>query len=215
MTYAQLLQRLQDWWESSEATLVTEIETFINHAELRIHRSVDLNVTRTTDSAVAITDAVATVTLPSDLVVLQSVQLVISDARTFLMQKDKSFIDDYTGDRTTTGTPKYYAWQNDTTLLLAPTPNAAAAAGALSMEYTARPTQLSVSNTTTWLSLNAPDVLFYSCMLELLTFQKAEQNTIADYNAKYQQALQGFVLEENMRNRTDEYRNKEIKMGGQ
>ena len=50
-------------------------------------------------------------------------------------------------------------------------------------------------------------------MLEVLTFQKAEQDTIADYTAKYQQALQGVLLEENLRNRGDSYRSGEIKMG--
>jgi hypothetical protein len=215
MTYAELKTRLQTWWESTETNLVTEIDTFINHAELRIHRSVDLNVTRTTDATIVITQDVATVTLPTAVIVLQSVQLLVSNARTFLLPKDKSYLDDYTGNRTTTGTPKYYAWQDETTLLIAPTPDAAAAAGTISIEYTVRPTQLSSSNTETWVSLNAPDVLFYACMLELLTFQKAEQDTITDYSGKYQQALQGFVLEENMRNRTDEYREKEIKMGEQ
>ena len=81
------------------------------------------------------------------------------------------------------------------------------------VDYTSRPTQLSSTQTTTWLSLNAPDLLFYSCMLEVLTFEKAEADTIADYTAKYQQALQMVLMEENMRNRTDEYRNGEISLG--
>jgi len=215
MTYAELVQRLQDWWESSETTLVAEIDTFIEHAEKRIYRSVDLNTARSEDETIVITDSQATVTIPTDVIVLQSVQLIISNARTPLLQKDRSFLDLYTGDRTTTGTPKYYAWYDDTTLLLAPTPNTAAAAGTLAITYTTRPAQLSGAQTTTWLSLNAPDVLFYACMLELLTFQKAEADTIADYTAKYQQSLQGLVLEENLRNRTDEYRERDIKMGEQ
>ena len=96
---------------------------------------------------------------------------------------------------------------------MAPIPDATAAAGTLAINYTTRPTQLSSSNTTTWLSLNAPDVLFYACMLEVLTFQKAEADTMQDYAAKYQQALQGLLLEENLRNRGDSYRSGEIKMG--
>ena len=129
------------------------------------------------------------------------------------MQKDQSFMDDYAPDRTVEGAPKYYSWDDDVTILLAPTPTAAVAAGTLDLSYTYRPTQLSGSQTTTWLSLNAPDLLFYSTMLEVLTFEKAEADTIADYTAKYQQALQTVLLEENLRNRGDSYRSGEIKMG--
>ena len=78
----------------------------------------------------------ATATLPTELVTIHSVVLLISGARTLLMQKDKSYLDDYTGDRTATGTPKYYAWDTDTTVMLAPTPDATAAAGTLAVEYT-------------------------------------------------------------------------------
>ena len=122
-------------------------------------------------------------------------------------------MDDYAPDRSVEGSPKYYSWDDDVTLMLAPTPNAATAAGTLDLSYTYRPDQLSGTQTTTWLSLNAPDLLLHACMLEVLTFEKAEQDTIADYTAKYQQALQGVVLEENLRNRGDSYRSGEIKMG--
>jgi len=162
MTYAELIASLQDWVESTETALVAELDFIIELAEKRIYRSIDLNNARTEDATVTMTASVATVAVPTAVIILRSVQVVIANTRTALLQKDLSFLDDYTGNRTTEGTPRYYAWKNEATLQLAPIPNAAAAAGTITMEYTARPTQLSSSNTTTWLSLNAPDVLLYA-----------------------------------------------------
>ena len=215
MTYAELIAKLQVWWESDETAFLAEFDTFIEFAEKRIYRSVDLNTSRVTDATVALTQGQRTVAIPTAVVVLRDVALLASDGvtATQLLQKDNTFLRDYAPDDSVEGTPKYYAWDNDVQISLAPSPDATVAAGTLIIDYTSRPTQLSGSQTTTWLSLNAPDLLFYSCMLEVLTFQKAEADTIADYTAKYQQALQMVLMEENMRNRTDEYRNGEIRMG--
>jgi len=208
MTYAELTTRLQEWWESTEATLVSNVDVFIEYAEKRIYRSVDLDETHKEDTA-AMVAGTATVTVPTGTIVILSVQLIQSNVRTFLLPKDPSFIDDYTGNRVTQGTPLYYAKSDDATILLAPTPDTS---DTLAFRITYRPTQLASGQTTTWLSLNAPDLLFYSCMLELLTFQKAEQDMIQEYRGKYEQAVKEVLMEENARNRTDAYRNGEIRM---
>ena len=68
---------------------------------------------------------------------------------------------EYAPDRTSTGIPKYYAnWDNDT-IILAPTPNAAYT---IELAYNAQETGLSSSNTTTWVSTNAPGLLLI-CLL--------------------------------------------------
>jgi hypothetical protein len=215
MTYAELIAKIQVWWESDETAFLAQFDNFIENAELRIYRTVDLNVARKEDQTIAITEAINSVTLPADLIILRSVSYQNGTVRSLLLQKDESFLLDYAPDYSVEGIPKYYSWANSDSLIwLAPTPNALAATGTIRLSYTYRPTQLSSGNTTTWLSLNAPDVLFYACMLEVLTFQKAEPDTIADYAAKYQQTLQGFIMEQNLRNRSDEYRSGEIKVGG-
>jgi hypothetical protein len=217
MTYAELVAKIQVWWESDETAFLAEIDTFIEHGELRIYRSVDLDTAKKGNaSAGVITQGIDVITLPPDVVTIRYVHLVDSGGFVLfpiLEQKDLSFLRDYAPDNSVEGVPKYYAWFDDDTLILAPTPDATTATGTFNVQYTYRPTQLSGSQTTTWLSLNVPDLLFYSCMLDALTFEKAEADTIADYTAKYQQALQAVLLEENMRNRTDSYRAGEIRMG--
>jgi len=212
-TYAELTTQIQDWAEYAEATFVAEIPVFIANAELRIYRSVDLNTARKEDATIALVDGTISATLPTDLVTIHSVALLISGARTLLLQKDKSYIDDYSGNRTTTGTPKYYAWDDDVTIYLGPTPDATAAAGTLAIEYTFRPTGLSASQTTTWLSLNAPDVLFYACQWEAAIFLKLEVEALERVKEAYNLAVKGLLMEENARNRTDSYRDGEIRMG--
>ena len=214
MTYAELIAKLQTWWESDETAFLAEVDTFIEHAEKRIYRSVDLNVTHVKDILpISESNRGLSITTPGTFRIFQTINFVDSSGvYTPLLQKDRSFLEDYAPDPSVESLPRYYAIYNEN-LIIVPTPNAAAAAGTLHVTYVYYPSQISSGNTPTWLSTHAPDVLFYACMLEVLTFQKAEPDTIQDYTAKYQQALQGLVLEENLRNRTDEYREGEIKMG--
>ena len=208
MTYAELIARLQTWVESTETDMVANLDTIIEYAELRVYKTVDLNEARLT-SSVTLTPSDPEVTLPSGLVTIRTVTLDVSGALTLLEQKEVSFLDDYTGARTVEGTPRYYAWLDDSTILLAPAPDAA---DDVQIAHTIRPTQLSSSETTTWLSLNASDVLMYSCLIELATFLKQEADMVQAYQAKYQEAVKTLLLEENYRNRTDRNREGEIRV---
>jgi hypothetical protein len=208
MTYAELVASLQTWVESSEPAMVAELDFIIELAEKRIYRSIDLsNGFKYSTQAMTIGNHL--VTLPTDAVVVKSVQLINGTTRTYLQQKDQSFLDDYTGDRSITGTPRYYAWYDDSQIMVAPTPDST---DTLEFAHTYRPSQLSSGNTTTWLSLEAPDVLLYACLKELAAFLKEEPDIIANYDKMYMEAFQGSLLEENFRNRTDSYRVGEIKV---
>ena len=211
MTYAELIASLQTWVESSETAMVAELDFIIELAEKRIYRSIDLE-NGWKYSTVAAAQGTELVTLPTDSVVVRQVEYVVTatNARTSLLQKDVSFIYDYLGDITAEGTPRYYAHYTDSQILVGPSPDATAANFAIAHTY--RPTQLSGSNTTTWLSTEAPDVLLYACLKELAVFLKEEPDIIANYDKMYGEAFQGSLLEENFRNRTDAYRNGEIKV---
>ena len=128
------------------------------------------------------------------------------------MQKDVSFIDEYTANRTTTGTPIFYAYWNETKLLLGPTPDVA-----LNVEcaYVKRPnttdgTKLDSSNTTTYLSMNAPNTLLYACLVEAYSFLK-DKDMLATYEGRYAQSLRGLGIEQQGRRRRDEYVDGEIR----
>lgn len=211
MTYDELVQGIKDWMESSEATMVGNIDNFIERSEIKIYRSVDLNEGRKYSTA-TLTIGDEFVSLPSGAVVVKSVQIIDASTtvRTSLEQKDISYLDEYIDDRSVTGPPKYYGWYDANTLILAPSPDAA---DTIEVQYTFRPTQLSSSNTTTWLSTEAPDVLLNCCILEAAIFNRMEQPDLQMYSQLYQDSLQSLLIEENFRNRQDTERFREIKVG--
>ena len=121
-------------------------------------------------------------------------------------------MDEYVTDRDTTGKPKNFAWYDAEAIILAPSPDAA---DTIETQYTYRPEQLSATNTTTWLSLEAPDLLLAACILEGAIYNRMRQEDIALYQSRYQQALQALLVEENFRNRQTEDRYRSVKVGAQ
>lgn len=101
---------------------------------------------------------------------------------------------------------------NETKLLLGPTPDVA-----LNVEcaYVKRPnttdgTKLTSTNTTTYISLNAPNTLLYACLVEACTFLK-DKDLLNTYEGRYAQSLQGLGIEQQGRRRRDEYVDGEIR----
>ena len=134
-----------------------------------------------------------------------------SNNRTFLIQKDISFMNEYAPDRTSAGaaTPKYYAMWDQDTHYLAPTPNAALT---VEIAYTYKPAGLTSTNTSTWLSQNAPNVLLYGCILEALGYLKGPADMIQYYDKMYNQSVQALATYEMGRDRRDEFRDGVIRI---
>jgi hypothetical protein len=78
-----------------------------------------------------------------------------------------------------------------------------------------KPEGLSSSNTTTYLSTEFPNGLLYACLVEAFGFLKGPADMIQYYEGKYQQALQGFTIEQMGRRRTDEFQTGVPKVGKQ
>ena len=119
--------------------------------------------------------------------------------------KDPSFVQEYTPDPTTTGSPRYYCVFDVDNFLLAPTPNAAFTA---ELHYFYRPqsiTELSDSSTT-WLSENAEMALLYGALIEAYIYIKGEQDVMAMYNKRFQESLIGIKMLGEAKETTDEYR---------
>jgi hypothetical protein len=87
-----------------------------------------------------------------------------------LERRDLSYLEAYWPDITLRGTPRYWAMQDETSIVLAPVPMAALTALA---EYTRLPTVMSQANPgATWVSTNYPDLLFDACMIFMQGYQK-------------------------------------------
>ncbi len=69
-----------------------------------------------------------------------------------------------------------------------------------------RPPQLSSTNTTTWISTNAPEALLYACLIQAYSYTKGPPEMMQYFKATYKEAVQGLGLEQQGRRRRDEYR---------
>ena len=210
--YSDLTDNVRNYTETSTNVLSNAvIQPFIESVEDKIRRTVDLNYYRKYDTA-TLTVNNAFLPLPSDWEATRYIQLIdANDDRTFLIQKDNSFMNEYAPDNTSAGagTPKYYAMWDQDTHYLAPTPNAALT---VELAYTYKPTGLSSTTTSTWLSQNAPNVLLYGCILEALGYLKGPADMIQYYDKMYNQSLQALATYEMGRDRRDEFRDGVIRI---
>ena len=207
-TYSELVTQIRDYTETDSSVLTdTIVNDFIEHAEKRIFRDVDLDIFRSYQYA-TLTQGVPFVSLPGanlgQLAFIRSAQIYdpADPVRYYLYQKDITFMNEYWPNRDTTAQSKYYAMWDQDTIYLAPTPNTAYN---IELALNKQEDGLSSSNTTTWVSTNAPKVLLYACLVEAFRFLKGPDNMLQYYEQGYQQALQGLQLEQQGRRRRDEY----------
>ena len=207
MNYSELLDNVRNYTEvGSEVLSSAVVNVFITNVENRIQKDIDLDAFRKF-ATTPFTIGSPFLTLPEDFDFERSVQVVDGNSdRTWLEQKDTTFIDEYNVDRVNnTGTPKYYANWDENTLIVAPTPNAAIT---VELWYNRTPERLgngsSGTATTTFLSNNAPEVLIYGTVSEAFSYLK-NPTYVQLYDQKYAQAVQGLATNQMGRKRRDEY----------
>ena len=185
-TLATLKSTVQDYCETSETTFVAELDTFIQEAEERILKNVELPVFRKNVTGNATTGFQYLAT-PSDFLATYSLALIVNSVYTYPLFKHVTFIRDYTPNASTTGTPKYYALFDDNTFLLGPTPDSNYS---FELHYKFRPASLTAGSDsgTTWLSTNAPDALLYGTLVEAATFLKSPEEVPA-YEQRFVSAV--------------------------
>ena len=220
-TYAELTTQILDYTETTTDVLTsTRTDDFIEHTENRILREADLDAFKSHQYTTVTADN-AFVSLPggsnpdpTSLATIRTVHIYPASGtatRTFLEQRDISFMNEYWPVRTSTSTPKYWAWWDENSIYLAPTPDAAYN---IEVGITRLPTRLSSSNTTTWLGNNAPSALLYGSLAEAFKFLKGPAEMLQLYEQSYQRAIQELMIEQQGRHRRDEYMHGELKVPG-
>lgn len=202
-TFATLKTAIQDYTDNAETTFVNNLTRFILNAEERILKEVQLDVFRQNSQGTT-TASQKFLSKPSDFLAPFSLSVVNSSSNEFLLYKHITFLQDFTPNPATTGIPAYYGDWNDSTFLLAPTPN-----DALTMElhYFFRPTSISsTADGTSWLGDNAELALLYASLVEAYTFMKGETELLTFYNNRYFESLQGLKRLGEGQQTTEEYR---------
>jgi hypothetical protein len=187
-TYSTLTSAIQNYTDNAETTFVANIPNFIESAEQRILNAVDLQYFRKNVSGVTTADN-QYLAVPTDYLASFSLSISSSGVKTFLLQKDVNFLQEYTPDPTTTGTPIYYAYFDTNNFLLAPTPSTGFTS---ELHYFYRPASLTAAGDsgTTWLSTNAPNAMLYGTLVEAYIYMRGEGT------AKGAEAVQGKVAME-------------------
>ena len=210
MTYAELVTKIRDYCEvDSNVFTSTIIDGFIQDAEFKILREIDSDNNRQYAQAdiVAGNRYINTPLINDETLVIRSAQITNARGgannsdRAFLEYRDTSFISEYNGSGAQ-GLPKYYSYWDENTIVVAPTPDQNYN---MQINYILKPTQLSASNTTTYLSKEFPNGLLYACLVEAYGFLKGPVDMIQFYEKKYSEAAQGFSIEQMGRRRRDEY----------
>jgi len=203
-TYAQLKQAIQDYTQNTETTFVNNLPLFIRLAEERILKNVQLNLFRKNATANA-TASNKYLACPPDFLAPFSLSYEVNGSKTFIEFKDVSFLQTYTPDDTTTGTPRYYGQFDVDNFILAPTP---ASNYVMELHYFYRPASLTAGaeSGTTWLSINAELTMLYGTLVEAYIFMKGEQDVMAMYNQKFQESLVGIKMLGEAKETTEEYR---------
>ena len=203
MNYSELVTNIRNYTDV-DANVFSDsvINTFITMAENRILRDIDLDVFKQ-EATGNLTAGNRFLGAPLGILTHRYLMVVVGDDRIFLDFRDQSFMREYWPDYTEEGVPKYYSVWDQNTFSVAPTPDENYQ---VQLGYVYRPPQLSATNTTTWISTNAPEALLYACLIQAYSYTKGPPEMLNYFNQSYQQAIQGLGMEQQGRRRRDEYR---------
>ena len=190
-TYATLKTAIGDYLESAETTFTTNLPTFIKESENRILKFVELPEQRKNVQGQTAADT-RFLACPSDFLAPMSLAIA-------------SFLKEYSPTTTVTGQPKYYSIFSQDSFSLAPVPDAVYT---VELHYLYKPASLTSGSDsgTTVLSTDYPDALLYGSLVEGAIFLKETPDVIAQFEARFKEAIMRMKNLSEGRDTRDEYR---------
>lgn len=203
MNYSQLVDLVKQYTQNEETSFVANIPTFVQLAEERIYNAVFIPAIRKNQIG-TLTPSNKYLTLPADWLANFSLAVItpVTNAQTFLLDKDVNFIRECYPDPDDIGVPKYYAIFDKNTLILGPTPDSNYQ---VELHYYYYPQSI-VTASTSWLGDNFETVLLYGTLREAYLYMKGEQDMIQYYEQKYQESLGLLKLLGEGKDRRDAFR---------
>lgn len=189
LTYSQLVTMMKQWPVDYSVEYSSAIPLLINLGQQRLVIDANVEIFDKTDASVSTVAGTRTIAKPSDCVSVRTVKI---GSGLPLMRRAYGWCVTMFADASVRGTPEYFTDLNETQLYLVPTP---AAAAAVTVRYIARPTDLSDSNTSNWLTKNFGHVLFAACLMEAEHYLKADDRYADMKNKYYQELLPTMRLE--------------------
>ena len=201
ITHSAFLTQVRNYTEVDSNVLSDSLlDQFIRNVELEIAGDVDYDDLRKYSTSTT-TASNRYVSMPADLLILRSVQIISSNVRDFLEKRDTSFISEYAPNDTVTGQPKFYANWDETNILLAPTPDQAYT---IQINYIKDPPHFD-SSTNTFISTHQEALLLYGVLKEAFGYLKGPADLYNQYSQRYNDSIQAFALQQMGRRRRGEY----------
>jgi hypothetical protein len=176
-TYSGLVTLLQTYVEDTSTEFTNNVQGIINRAEERVIRDVDLGLFDETQTSTT-NSGQAYVSRPSSNDPGSIKWIRINGA--LLKRRSYEYLVTYGGS----GAPIYYH-ETDDYIYVAPTPDQTYS---VEIRYLSRPTALSVSSPTNWLTSNAATALLNASLIEAEQFLIAPER-VAEFEAAYAKAM--------------------------
>lgn len=177
-TYSQALAELMVT-ETAQANFVAILPSIIDYAEQRIYRELDLLSTVVRDSSGVLSTNNRNFTLPTSVgtfIVVLGANVITpagtapdSGTRNPLVPVSRDYLDYAWPSVTGASMPTSYAMITQSAIIVGPWPDAGYV---IEVVGTQRPTPLSASNTTTFLTVNLPDLFMAASMVFSSGYQK-------------------------------------------
>ena len=206
MNYTELKTNIEDICENSFTD--DQLAMFTQQAEQKIYNSVQIPALRKNVTG-TLTASNKYLSTPSDF--LWSYSLAVVDASGvyhFLLNKDVNFMREAYPNPTDTGLPKHYAYFDDDTFIVGPTPDSSYSS---ELHYGYYPQSI-VTAGTTWLGDEFDSALLNGALIEAIRFMKGEPDIVAMYEKLY---LQSVTLLKGLRDgklREDAYRSGQFRV---
>ena len=160
-TYSTLTADVIANMEEDSDEFVAALPAIIERAQSHLQRRLDpVNIIRFTSVSVSASNRI--LALPSDLLVLKSIQVCATGGWNNLLEQNNEFLTAYWPDYTSVAPSKYYAPKDNLSVYLAPTP---ATNGTALVEYIPRVTILSSAFPSNYFSDRADTAFFAAAML--------------------------------------------------
>jgi hypothetical protein len=184
-----------------------QLAMFTQQAEQKIYNTVQIPALRRNQTGVLTADN-KYLSTPSDF--LWSYSLAVIDgagAYHYLLNKDVNFMREAYPTPTVTALPKHYAYFDDNTFIVGPTPDASYS---VEIHYGYYPESI-VTAGTTWLGDEFDSALLNGALIEAVRFMKGEADIVQVYEKLYLQSITLLKTLGDGKLREDAYRSGQFK----
>ena len=158
---------------------------FTQQAEQKIYNTVQIPALRKNVTG-TVTASNNYLSSPSDFLYSYSLAVVDgSGVYHYLLNKDVNFMREAYPNPTSEGLPKHYAYFDDDTIILGPTPDSSYS---MELHYGYYPQSIVVANNT-WLGDEFDSALLNGALIEAIRFMKGEPDIVAMYEKMYLQSI--------------------------